>query len=290
MQDHGNQAAARDAQPSVERTRRKRRAAERNVGRHYSIAEHVEMSRASMREAILGSLAGPPKPLALSVIRPEKIVILEWLFETDRRTGHELNVWLQNHFPGWSTYFPCRTKRDVHNAIRSAIRLCRAQDIVPVLHIEAHGSPLGLHGPDRHGTEDTASWEELTEPLQILNLASACNLIVFIAACIGFAGIQAFHRGPRSPALALIGPDDDVEPNPLLNGSKEFYRRMRDIGWSISAAAESASREMAPIGLEVEPFATMALDSMVRSLLISRALATWNSIVLTLEAPAAVST
>ena len=221
-----------------------------------------------MREAILGSLAGPPKPLALSVIRPEKIVILEWLFETDRRTGHELNVWLQNHFPGWSTYFPCRTKRDVHNAIRSAIRLCRAQDIVPVLHIEAHGSPLGLHGPDRHGTEDTASWEELTEPLQILNLASACNLIVFIAACIGFAGIQAFHRGPRSPALALIGPDDDVEPNPLLNGSKEFYRRMRDIGWSISAAAESASREMAPIGLEVEPFATMALDSMVRSLLI----------------------
>jgi hypothetical protein len=51
-------------------------------------------------------------------------------------------------------------------------------------------------------------------------------LVVVVAACVGFAAIQALSQGPRAPAVALVGPDADVAPSNLLWGAKEFYRRI----------------------------------------------------------------
>ena len=224
----------------------------------------------SLREDLLAITPKPPDVLRLTVKAPQRLEIIEWLSAQERRTGSELYAWAQSQYPGWAEFQSCEDKRGLKLAIRAAIRRCRNSGRVPVLHIEAHGSPEGLEGPGADGQAEFLLWEELTDPLHTLNLASYGDLILYVAACIGFAGIQAFHRGPRAMALALVGPDDDVNPGALLSGAKEFYRRMHDKTWSILAAAECASREMAPIGLEVESFVEMAFDSMIRSLLIGR--------------------
>jgi len=141
--------------------------------------------------------------------------------------------------------------------------------MIPVLHLESHGCKLGLKGPDSTGhSSELLTWNELTIPLQKLNLATRCNLVVFVAACIGFAGILALYQGPRAPAVALVGPDGPLPPSSLLWGSKEFYRRWQDTYPRLSAVAENASRETQPITFKWEPFAILAYDALIEWLIV----------------------
>lgn len=141
--------------------------------------------------------------------------------------------------------------------------------MVPILHLEAHGSNLGLEGPNGSGDKELLSWGELTKPFQGLNLATRCNLIVVVAACTGFAGIQALVKGPRAPAVALVGPDTTVMPKELLEGTKEFYRRWMDENPKLLEIAASASQQAGPVIFEVEPFAMLAYEAMVGQLIVS---------------------
>ncbi|MGD9576771.1 MAG: hypothetical protein AB7Y74_00815 [Syntrophorhabdus sp.] len=134
-----------------------------------------------------------------------------------------------------------------------------------MLHLEAHGSEAGLTGPNGTGDKEFLSWDELTDPLQRLNLATQCNLLVFVAACNGFAGIKAFYRGPRAPAVALVGPDSIVAEANLLWGTKEFYRRYMDESPRLTEIVGSASREAGTVEFEKEPFALLAFESMIKA-------------------------
>jgi hypothetical protein len=93
-----------------------------------------------------------------------------------------------------------------------------------VLHLEAHGDAEGLEGPDGAGGRELLRWEELTEPLRNLNVATRCNLVLVAAACTGFAAVKAFKKGPRAPALALVGPLEPIGSGRLLAALKEYYR------------------------------------------------------------------
>ena len=89
--------------------------------------------------------------------------------------------------------------------------------------------------------------------------------MVVVAACVGFAAVQAFQRGPRAPAVALVGPDANVTPNELLAGAKEFYRRWKDSS-TLTEIVESASREMGEVHFEPEPYAALCFEAMVAAL------------------------
>jgi hypothetical protein len=93
--------------------------------------------------------------------------------------------------------------------------------------------------------------------------------MVFVAACTGFAGIQALTRGPLAPAVVLVGPDAPVMPRNLLAGTKEFYRRWMDKSPRLQDLATSASREAGTVGFEVEPFVILAYDALVKQIVIS---------------------
>jgi hypothetical protein len=97
-------------------------------------------------------------------------------------------------------------------------------DCSPILHIEAHGDENGIYGLGENGNEREIAWEELTEPFQNLNVATRCNLLVIVAACIGNAGVKSFVRSPRAPAIALIGPANNISPKSVLDATKELYR------------------------------------------------------------------
>lgn len=212
-----------------------------------------------------------PKPPAVGSVRTTNVWIVEWLpeHEDDPRTGLRLHEWMETRLPGWSAYKRCETKHEVISAIDRAKSRAQKSDVIPILHLEAHGADFGLMGPDGTGGEEVLGWDELIEPLQRLNLATRCNLILVVAACIGFSGIKALTRGPRAPAVALIGPSAAVSPSKLLLGTKEFYRRWQDKSPRLHEIAESASQEAGTVDFVVEPFVALTYEAFVEELIVS---------------------
>ena len=205
----------------------------------------------------------------MAEIRATNVWIVEWLPPNEQHTGRLLHDWMKDRRPGWSAYYPCENKAQVIRAIERATIRAQQSEMIPVLHLEAHGGDVGLEGPDGTGRSELLTWDELTDPLQQLNLATHCNLVVVVATCTGFAGILAFRRGPRAPAVALVGPDAPVMPSNLLRGAKEFYRRWLDKNPKLEDIAASASREAGTVAFEWEPFAILAHEALIESLITS---------------------
>jgi len=218
-------------------------------------------------QALFDSLPGPP---VKAVIKSTNVWIIEWLPLDDQSTGRLLHEWIQKRRPGWSKYFACSSKLDVICSIDRATQLAKKSKMIPILHFETHGNETGLGGPDGNGGLELLTWNELAESLQNLNLATCCNLVVLVAACIGYAGIKVFIRGPKAPAVALVGPDAPIMSSNLLSATKEFYRRlMDDDDPKLDKIAISASREAGTVSLKWEPFAVLAYDSFSEELIIS---------------------
>ena len=217
-------------------------------------------------QALFDNLPGPPEE---AIIKTTNIWIIEWLPSGDLRTGKLLHEWMQSQRPGWSAYFKCESKQDVLSAIERARDLAENSKMNPVLHIEAHGNENGLGRQYASGHVEFLKWNEITNSLQKLNLVTRCNLVVVVAACIGFAGIKALVQGPRAPAVALVGPDASIMSDNLLSATKEFYScwmnpdpRLRDLVFTASRVAGQAS-------FEWEPFAVLAFDSLAGLLIVS---------------------
>lgn len=217
-------------------------------------------------QVLFESLPGPPVE---AVIKSTNIWIIEWLPSSDQHTGKLLHEWMQERRPDWSTYFECSSKLEVISSIERATNLAKNSGMIPVLHLEAHGDETCLGGPDDSGGVELLTWDELTQPLQRLNLATCCNLVVVVAACIGFAGIKALVRGPRAPAIALVGPDAPIMTSSLLSATKEFYRHWMDDNPKLHEIAIGASREAGTVSFEWEPFAVLAYDALSELLIIS---------------------
>jgi len=209
----------------------------------------------------IDTLPGPP---AFANVRTTTVWIIEWLAPEETLTGLKLQEWMEQRRPGWSVYCPCETKADVLAAIKRAEDWAQTTAMVPVLHIESHGGTHGLT-PTSASDAEWLTWEELTVPLQRLNLVTRCNVIMVVAACVGYAAVQAFNKGPRAPAIALVGPDTNVSPSKLFDGVKELYRRWQDTR-GLTEIVESASREMGEVHFELEPFTTLCFEAMVTGL------------------------
>ncbi len=233
-----------------------------NAHRWIELSKNITASERTLIESL-------PKLPALAKVRPTNIWIIEWLSPGERRTGSELHAWMEQQRPRWSIYNSCTSKIEVIRSIERATHFAQRSGMVPILHVEAHGGDAGL-APSSDAYGESLSWIELTIPLQQLNLATNCNLIVVVAACLGFAAIQALTKGPRAQAVALVGPDATLGASDLLIGAKEFYRRFKDDSPRLADIAESASREMFDADFECEPFATLAYEALVEQLVRTR--------------------
>lgn len=219
----------------------------------------VELS--PLEEKILADLAPPD----IARVSTTHVWIIEWLDESEVKTGHALHIWMEQRREGWSHYRSCTTKMEVLAVIEEATQLARHREMRPILHIEAHGCKDGLAASQR--SKDFLEWNELTRPLQQLNLATRCNLVVFCSACIGYAGVLIFSEGPRAPMVALVGPTEEAGPTDLLNASKEFYRCWSN-GGAISEITANAERETRGIAIEYEPFNKFALEALARNIML----------------------
>jgi len=214
---------------------------------------------------LIEKLPGPPRVAGL---RTTNVWIVEWLFVRDEKTGRLLHEWIHERRPGWSAYSSYWSKAEVLAAIDRAAAESLRSGMIPVLHIEAHGDKLGLGGPEGKDHSGFITWDDLTLPLQRLNMATRCNLMIFVAACTGFAAINTFTGGPHAPAVFLAGPDGRLTGSSLLAGTKELYRGLMGGTPGVSAILEDASREMEPVTFEPEPFAVLAFESLAESLVV----------------------
>lgn len=198
--------------------------------------------------------------------------IIQWLREgdsaagltADRETGVELHQWMEMKRPGWAHLVITRSKAETLAAIERATLVAKKRNLRPILHIETHGCSTGIEGSDGKGGVEQIEWFELRERFARLNSVTQFNLLVFMAACTGFAGIGALIEFGRAPALALVGSAGVVSEKQLLDGAKEFYRRLLAGGSNLHEMASEASREAGPdIWFEPEMFPTLARESLI---------------------------
>lgn len=105
---------------------------------------------------------------------------------------------------------------------------------IPVLHIECHGNDCGLQFSDG----SFATWADLKGPLTSLNVATAMNLLVVVAACDGSALTSTLGLVDRAPVHGLIGPTRAVMPEELTRAYLELYgtlMRTRSAGQAVEA-------------------------------------------------------
>lgn len=140
------------------------------------------------------------------------ILIIEWLFNDDERTGFSLYEWLSGNLPaGKVEYAQCRSPSELEARLEQArrdISVCG----VPIVHFEAHGEdpalgqvPRGLVGPDGIGVGELLSWQRLGDILRPLNIASGFNLLVIGAACYGEGLMLGAPGGKPMPFVAVVG-------------------------------------------------------------------------------------
>jgi hypothetical protein len=198
--------------------------------------------------------------------------IIQWLREADpasgyredRQTGVELHQWMEKRRPNWSHLIVCKSKAETIAAIERATFVAIKRGLKPILHIESHGDEAGIEGTDGKGGVEHLAWAELRASLARLNIATRLNLLVFMAACTGFAGISSLIEFERAPALALVGSAGKITDKQLLEGAMEFYRRFLAGDLTLHEMASEASRQAGDdMWFEPEIFTTFARDALI---------------------------
>jgi hypothetical protein len=176
---------------------------------------------------VMAILPQPPSKLALQY---NCLHIVEWLFDSEKKTGKELQSFIHQHRPQVDVHFhEAHSAQDVLTALTKIAEEVERGNAFPIVHIEAHGDVHGegFHGPAFTGAVepewDTLFYTAIGSHLVRINRACKANLILFSAACWGVSALLAAAKGPI-PFMVVIGPTISVYPTPLLDATKEFYR------------------------------------------------------------------
>ncbi|MEQ2027796.1 hypothetical protein ABLB84_19080 [Xenorhabdus szentirmaii] len=97
----------------------------------------------------------------------------------------------------------------------------------PIIHIEAHGSPLLMELADK----STISWVELANDLREINKLMKNKLIIFIGTCHGYHFILNNHTIKKfSPAYFCIAPLELIPAHDVEIASFTFYNSLLTTG------------------------------------------------------------
>jgi hypothetical protein len=160
------------------------------------------------------------------VLRFGKIEIIEWLRPGDMRTGRDLldevePMGIMSVPAVRAQYRQVWTRAEFLAALSAIANEFRATGMLPLLHIETHGSVGGIGVSDEEGI----AFAELMEELIPLNRMSGLHLVVVLAACEGIWGMKMLQPARGAAAFrALIGPEHKIFPEQLAKGCQAFYR------------------------------------------------------------------
>ena len=180
--------------------------------------------------------------MADDVLRFGKIEIIEWLQPGEMKTGRALfdevePMGIVSTPTVGTQYRQVSTRAEFLAALRAIENEFRATGKLPLLHIETHGSLVGIGVSEREGID----FAELMEEFIPLNRMSGLRLIVVLAACEGIWGMKMLQPARGAAAFrALIGPERKLFPEQLAKGCQAFYRGL----FSLPADGNQAFRAM----------------------------------------------
>lgn len=90
---------------------------------------------------------------------------------------------------------------------------------LPILHIEAHGSPIGLECPDGA----SIGWREIAEAITPINRASGHNLIIVMSTCYGYWLRSTLNVHAPAPFAILVAPKEEVTVAEIELPTERFY-------------------------------------------------------------------
>lgn len=186
--------------------------------------------------------------LALSF---DYVLIVEWLFDEDERTGGSLARWLLGKLPPERVvYVECSSPDELESALLRALDDIPTRG-TPIVHIEAHGedpvagqTPGGFVGPDGEGGRELLAWDWLANALRPLNIASGLNLLVVGAACYGEGLMLGAEGGEQMPFVAVVGYTEKVLWQSLRDSLLELYRCLLLDRMELGLAVEEANRQL----------------------------------------------
>lgn len=162
-----------------------------------------------------------------------KVLIISSLPATDNQTAKDLYDWLEalKTSRGWSIQLEYQ---EIDNQVLLLSRLefeaaqVERTGIVPIIHIEAHGTK------DEDGIElkdgSELSWKDLHPALVKLNIATKLNVLLVLGLCSGAHFASHLVPSDRAPCWLMVGPKTEVEDLHLRDRFKDFYRETLTTG------------------------------------------------------------
>jgi hypothetical protein len=134
------------------------------------------------------------------------------------------------------------TKTEFLNVLQDIANECEARNGVgsPILQIDAHGSEKGIQVTN----DEWVLWEDMIDPLTRINRISQMNLLVVLATCSGQHLFSILQPGDRSPAWAIVTPEDGIGDTEVQDGYREFYSKLLTSG---AQAGWKALNDYAPV-------------------------------------------
>lgn len=156
------------------------------------------------------------------------VCIVESLPSKEVPTGRILHDYIQTqladgNLPVTPLYSACSGVHDFRGIVASLIEKVSRNGLLPILHIEAHGSPSeGLYLADG----SFLSWQDFCDLITPLNRATRFRLVVVIAACYGADLLSGVRLSAAAPCFAFIAPSDEIDPGEVMNRFRTLYRTM----------------------------------------------------------------
>jgi hypothetical protein len=160
-------------------------------------------------------------------IRFNAIAIVESL-DRGARTGKILHEYLcgliaEVELPIATLYEECSSAETFRSFVRQLTDRVHTDGLLPLLHIEAHGSlEEGVYFAD----DTMLIWPELCEVVRPLNIASSFQLTVVVAACFGISVVNGVSLNRPAPCFAMVGPSDELDPGEVLASYRSMYKAM----------------------------------------------------------------
>ena len=158
-----------------------------------------------------------------------KIIVIEWLRDTDRKTGLELYNDVLKPKEIINTDVSCEYY-SVTNKIEFASKLAELTESIKdgeiaTLQIESHGSEEGIGT----GVNDFVTWNEFYDLIRPINVKMGGLLFVSLSMCISYSSLSSIKPNDRAPYLAMIVTTDKMYPDELYNSFVDFYNSYNNI-------------------------------------------------------------
>lgn len=162
-----------------------------------------------------------------------KLVIIESLGKGEVSTGRELAKYVSSldsyvELQLSLEIVDCQSAQSLKDSLVELTNETKERELVPLLHIECHGTYKGDGLSLANG--DEIRWTELAPLIEELNLATKFNLLLFLAACNAFYFIEEMSAIRPSPVYAVVAPSDEIDPAEVMRGTRGYYRKLFDSG------------------------------------------------------------